>query len=653
MTAARYLMASTAMATLGLVLASTTVTAQEREPDMSGIMDEQIVTGSHVPLQRRQIGSAVTVLDTDFLKDAQLPYAAEALRHVPGVAISRTGGFGGLTQLRLRGAEGNHVLVLIDGVEVAPAGSGEVDLSSLLTADVERIEVLRGPQSGIYGSNAMAGVVQIFTRSNGPSGLTASFEGGSFGTYQATGSGRISGERGFLTLNGAYRESDGFSISPTGTEKDGDENLTLGGQGRLELTDTLRLDASIRYVDKDSDSDDQDFSGGPMQGLVIDSDSYTNTTDLSGHVGGTLSLMDDKWVTNAYGNFTDNKSLGYSGSQYGSKSSRQEFGLTSSYRFETGQIAHTLVGFIDHERESYRNTFPYDPSQIPTQKRELLGIGAEYHIDLMQGLYLSGAVRHDDNDNFENATTYRLSAAYMVDATGSRLHASYGTGVTNPTFTEQFGYSPGQYVGNTALTPEKADSWDLGIEQQLVEDRLIVDVTYFHSTLKDEIVSGFNNDLMLPTSVNDAGRSKRKGIEVSLTARPVEGLQINGAYSYVDSTDPDGTREVRRPTSTASLDISYAFPGDRLTLYLGGIYNGKQLDNDYRNYFINGFMAEKTALGSYTVVNASANYRVTDWLEVFGRVENMTDEDYQEVLGYATPGISGFAGIRVRYNAGR
>jgi len=630
------------LAMTGVALVALTGAAGAETNDASREAD-MVVTGSRLPIARDRIGSAITVLTGQSLEEQGIRYVADALQEVPGFAVSRTGAAGGQTQIRVRGLEGNHILVLIDGVEVAPAGSGEFDFSSLLTSDIERIEVVRGPQSGVYGSNAMAGVVQIITKGNGDTGVTGSVEGGSYGTYQVTGSGRVAGEKGFLTLTGAQRQTDGFSVAPGGSENDGDRTSGVSSRGRFIVSDAFRLDGNFHYDDKHLETDDQDFSGGPLQGQVIDSDGFINRSDLTAGATGTLSLLDRKWVSTAAIAYTHNRSHGFSsGSDYGERDERTRLTATTSYDFTLGPVGNTVVGFIEHQRESYRNTYPFDPSQEGRLDREETSIGGEYHLDPMQGLSLSGALRHDDNDSFKDATTFRLAGSYSIAPTGSRLHASYGTGITNPTFTEQFGFIPGQFVGNPDLRPEKVKSWDAGIEQTIVSGRLTLDATYFHSTLEDEIMS------IYPSSINAAGQSHRKGVELSLTAHPMASLDLTGSYSFVDARDPDGTQAVRRPRHMANLNAAYRFLADRAMLDLGVVYNGRMFDNDYRG----GFTPVKTALSSYTLVHVAASYQVNDWLQVYGRVENLTDEHYQEVLGYATAGMAGYAGIRLRYQAG-
>lgn len=226
----------------------------------------------------------------------------------------------------------------------------------------------------------------------------------------------------------------------------------------------------------------------------------------------------------------------------------------------------------------------------------------------------------------------------MVGST--RFHASYGTGVTNPTFVEQFGFVPGTFVGNPNLRPEKAKGFDVGIEQRLLDDRLVLDVTCFNSTLEDEIISLF------PSVENDVGESDREGVELS--ARFILGaVSIGGSYTYLDAEDPDGTREVRRPRHQGSFDVSGKFgPEQRGSFSAGLIYNGRMLDSDFRNYFNNGFVTEKSPLESFTVVRAAASYRITDTLELFGRIENAFDEEHQQSISYATPGRAVYGGLR-------
>jgi vitamin B12 transporter len=636
-----------AWASVSALAFAAAVGARAQAQDQADEAEVIVVTGSRTPIEREKIGSALTVVTGAELQLEGIQYVGDALREVPGVAVSRTGSFGGTTQIRLRGAEANHVLVLLDGVEVATADSGEVDFSSLLTGDVERIEVLRGPQSGLYGSNALAGVVNIITRRGGDGAtLNAEAEAGSFETYQGRVNGSVGDGRSYLSGAYAYRTTEGFNTSVNGDEKDGDENQTVYVRGGSQLTDSFRVDANVRFVDKNSDTDGFDFSGGPDQGLSVDDDSTSETQDRNYGASAQLDLLDDRWSTMLSGFYVETEQEGMAGgfASFGGETSRSKIALQSSYTFGPSNAVSRITGFAEHEEETYLNTVPFDPSQEAEQDRALEGFGLEYRLELWDQLFLSAAARQDQNDDFDDAETVSLGASWVIGESGLRLHASYGTGVTNPTFFEQFGFVPGTFVGNPSLTPEKAEGFDFGLEQTLFDGAALFDVTFFQSTLEDEIVSLF------PSVANDVGESERRGIETSFSA-DIAGFQLTGSYTFTDAEDPDGTDEVRRPEHMASFDVSRRFLADRLGLAAGVVYNGEMLDNDYRNYYVNGFLAEKTLVDAYALVRVSGDYQLTDRVALFGRVENALDEEYVEAIGYNTPGPAAFAGLRVTLNS--
>jgi vitamin B12 transporter len=605
-------------------------------------IEEFVVTASAMPLEPAKVGSAVSVITAGDLDTQGVQYASDALRHVPGVAVSRTGSFGGQTQIRMRGAEGNHVLVLVDGVEVAQQGSGEFDFSSLLSTGIERIEVLRGPQSGLYGANAMAGVVNVITASGlGGTAADLSLEAGDFHTRHAAFSARGGGDAVHGAITVAYRESF-FNAAPNGSEEDGDENTSVFGRGTFEVSNVLELDGSFRFLDKRNESDGVDFTGGPLQGLAIDAPDYADTDDRQIAAGATWSVNDGRWVTRVYGNYFEGGSEG-GVFAFGSEATREQLGFTSTAEIGMGSATarHFITGFVQHEDETYRNTHPFDPSQVPEQSRTTLGTGFEYRGEFSERTFFSGMARTDANDGFEDATTYRATLAQLVGDRGSRIHASYGTGVTNPTFFEQFGFTPGTFVGNPNLEPEEVAGWDFGYEQRFADGRVSFDVTYFDADLENEIVEVF------PSIENDTGTSPRRGVELAFRGELGARLYLSSAFTYTDAEDPDGTKEIRRPEHTASLDLSYATASGRARVYGGVIYNGRMLDNDFRNFFVS-FAAEKSPLPSYTLVNVGGSVYLGDNVEIYARVDNLFDEDYEDVIGYNTAGRGLYAGFRWR-----
>ncbi|MEM9530519.1 MAG: TonB-dependent receptor [Pseudomonadota bacterium] len=617
--------------------------AAAQAPDSSESVEEIVVTGTALPTPVERIGAAVTVLDDTLLEQIGLPYAADVFRFVPGIAVSRTGGYGGVTQLRLRGAEGNHVLVLVDGVEVSAAGSGEFDFASLLAADVERIEVLRGPRSGLYGSNALAGVIDIQTRlPEAGRTIRGGLEYGGNDSEQAWLSLGGGGERVRGTLNWTYRRSafDLSSDDTLGPEDDEDLNRTFSARVIADVTPDFRLEFSGRYANRDTDTDGFDFSGGPLQGLAIDDDSVFRSEDLTLGLTGTLTQLDGRSVAELSLQHTDTEGNG--GLAFGSESDRDQLWAQWSWLWSAdGSRRSTL--FVHQEDESFRNTRPFDPTQAARQERDLTGFGIEQRWLIGDSLHLAATVRRDDNDQFEDITTWSADGAWEMAELPLRWHASVGSGATNPTFFEQFGFTPGQFKGNPDLNPEESQGWDLGVTSRLLDGALTLDLTYFDADLENEIVSFFDLTDFLSTSVNLDEDSERKGVEFAADYRS-DAWTLSASYTWLDASEPAGD-EVRRPEHIASLSAGYTFAGGRAQVSGNLNYNGSQLDTDFRNFFVT-FAAERTRLSSYVLADLQGRYRLSNELELYARINNLFDEDYEEVLSYAAPGRTAFVGLR-------
>jgi len=615
------------------------------------LLDELLVTGGRTPIGVAETGRAFTVITGAELEAQGTRYVSDALRQVPGVAVSRTGAVAGTTAIRIRGAESNQVLVLVDGVEIAPAGDGEVDFGSLIVSDIERIEVLRGPQSALFGSNAAAGVISIITKRGrrGDAAFSGAVEGGSDGTALFSANVAGGGQTWDAAFGARLRRTDGFNVA-TGTgdregERDGDRNITLTGRANWDVTPDFALGASLFFVDRDSEFDDQlfPFPADETTGLVVDSDDSIEATDIALGLSGRYEMLDDALVHQVNLAYTHNTSDAISDGvlSFGTESQRLKAGYQASYAFETGAIEHLVTGLAEIEDERNEASSGFD------QTRTLIGVGGEYRIAFGPAA-LQASLRNDFNDEFEDALTYAVSGSYLVAATGTRFHGSVGRGVTNPTFFEQFGFSPDFFIGNPDLTPERTFQWDIGVEQTLLDGRLIVDATYFRGKVTDEIVSGFDEASGLTTSVNADGESPRQGVELSATAFPIEDLAITGSYTYTLSQEASTDRqEVRRPRHLASLSATYSFLDGRATLNGALSYNGDQRDFD----FSDGFFAVQPllTLDSYVLLSIQGSYALTPNIDVYGRVENATNADYQEVRNYESQGVAGFAGLRVRF----
>lgn len=613
-----------------------------------------VVTATRYPIEPETVGSALTVITAQDLQQQQTRFVSDILRDVPGVAVNRAGTFGTLTQVRIRGAEGNHTLVIIDGVKVNdPAGGNEFDFGDLLASDIERIEVLRGPQAILYGSNTIGGVINIITnRGKGAPTVAARAEGGSFHTFDGASS--ISGGNetvnGYLGLSG-FRTA-GINISESGGENDGYENITLNSSVTVKPFKIFELSGTLRYVDAELQFDDF--------GTVTDSDGFfvpsdadevDERTSLSGRAQAKLTLFDGAFEN----------TLGYSGLRTTSKTKsdgEENFNFnaqtnTLDYQgnvfFDTPQFAdatHTLTFIYERQQETGDNFSSF----IGYSNFDSIinnGYAAEYRLGLWERLFLTGGARYDQNNKFENFTSPRFTGAFLIPETDSRLHASWGKGVQNPTLTELFGFFA-NFVGNPDLKPENSTGWDVGVEQSFLDKRLIVDVTYFNNRIKDLISSEFDAALGASRPINLDGTSKIQGVEVSGTAKIIDGLTLKASYTFTDGEDPDGDQLVRRPPHLASTTLNYAFLNDdegrrRANVSLNVDYNGSQKDFVFRSPT---FERSTRTLDDYWLVNLAASYEFLPGLAVIGRIENLLDEDYEELYGYRSPGIGAFAGLR-------
>jgi Outer membrane cobalamin receptor protein len=602
------------------------------------VLERMLVTAGLTPVEEGKTGRAFTVITGEELQRSQIDNVADALRRVPGVAVSRMGPAGGLTQVRMRGAESNHVLVMIDGIEVLDP-SGESDLSSLLIDEIDRIEVLRGPQSAFWGSNATAGVINIITRRGTRDGfrIGGRAETGSDGTWLGGVNLSGGGETYDIALSALRRRIGGFNVSDFGTEKDGDDNTTLNGRFTFDLTPDLVIDGTLRHVDRKSALDAQDW----MTGLILDTDDEATTRETFGSLGATLTSFDGALTQKARLTGSDISRDYFAGGARTAwtRGNRVNGTYQATFAFDTAALdaSHKITGGYEWERETFL------PSHLTTRfDRVAHSFVGEYRGEFADQVFLNAALRHDVNDRFADATTYSLSAAWAIPNTETRLHASVGTGVTNPTFFEQFGYVPTLFVGNPNLKPEESFGWDIGVEQGFFDRRLVVDVTYFDQDLTNEIAVSYAGPL--PTPVNRDGKSKRRGVEIAANVDLMNGLTFGATYTYTHATEQATagglrTSEIRRPRHSGSVNAAYVFAEDKARVFGEAVFSAGLLDTDFVTY-------TNVRLKDYAVFNVGASYRFNEHLEAYAKVENLFDTEYEEVLNYNTQGRTAYFGLR-------
>jgi vitamin B12 transporter len=609
-------------------------------------LPEVVVTASLTPVQLLQTGSSVTVISSSEIENSHAAVVSDLLRNVPGVAINRGGVLGSTTQLRMRGSEGNHVLVLVDGMEVNDGSQGdEFNWAHMPAAGIERIEVVRGAQSVMWGSNAVGGVINIITRQ-----ATSGSQGDVFaevGNHGTTNSGFSLGgrsETAHFNLRASHLASEGENISRHGGEEDGYRNTTLNLNAGWRPLENLSFSLHGRQTEGENEFD----AGDPPS----DANNESEIRQRFVRAQADLSLLDDRWqhrvavAVSRHGNenFTDSLLTGSSNSR------KKQYSYLTSFSWDDQNQRLSLL--VERETERFSQRGPVLPWGNPNQDRdrETNAVALEYRVVLWEDLTLGASLRHDDNTEFDDAYTRRFDASYLIPDTGTRLRATWGTAVKNPTFSERYGYFT-SFVGNPDLKPEKSTSWDVGVDQSLFNEQLQLGLTYFRARLEDEI-DGFVFDPTIPpfgayTAENVSGTSDREGVEVSAQAALSSTVTLKGSYTYTDATEPDGSgRDVdehRRPHNLGSATLQWD-PSSKWSLALNAQYNGHQDDSDFSLY-----PAPVVRLDSYTLLNLSASFHATNQLTIYGRFENILDDDYEEVFGYQSLGFGAMVGIRYSF----
>lgn len=597
------------------------------------------------------IGSAVTVVTGDDIRRQQLHHVGDALRSLPGVAVSRGGSFGALTQVRIRGAEANHTLVLIDGVVANDTNNGAFDFSDLSTDNVERIEVIRGPQSGLYGSNALGGVINIVTKGGrGPLELTVRSEAGSFGTFDYALRASGGNEQAWGSFSYHERHVRGFNIAPFGIEDDGATLKTFHMKGGVRLAEGLVVDFTLRQTDKRGD---RDTEGGPVGSLAVQVDDPTRFGSKI-FLGG----MNLRWDT-LDGRLTHNVRVTRNETHITDRSptfltdntsETWRYGYLGTIRFDTPAlmpIAHVVSVLIEQENEDFLPSSDFADNVIRSRSR--LATAIEHRMEFWRRLTVTSNLRRDDNDIYKDFTTWRTALSLRVPEVGLRPHASIGTGVKLPTMFETYGLIPGFFTPNPNLLPEESKGWDAGVELSLWNGRAVLDVTYFEQDLRNRIDGFAAGPAFTFTAVNTPGISRRDGIEVSGRLQVTPALLLSAAYTHLTALDSNGLDEIRRPRHSGRADITYVFGNGRGTTTLSAIYNGTMDDTAFRILGPFFSVAERVGLDSYWLVNASASYKVLPGMEIFGRVENLLNEKYYEIYGFATPGVAAYAGVKLTF----
>ena len=605
--------------------------------DSGRIRDTEIVvvaTGSLMRLD--QTGQPISVVGADELRAVQGPDLTRVLERLPGVTITRNGGLGGFTGLRVRGAEAEQTLVLVDGVrqvDVANPGAG-YDLGSLMTGGIGKVELLRGSNSVIWGSQAIGGVLNLTSREI--DGAEASLEYGSRDSLDAQMTAGVSKDSWGLTLNAGHTRTDGISQALVGTEPDGFRQWRVGAKGRVALAPGLTLNATARYADSRFDYDGSSFSP-PYQ--PIDTPEYQTTREGTGRVG--LAYQGDGFQLGAGYALTDIRRA-YFDPRFSTDPNYETHGRIDRADL-TGRID-LPAGFAldfgaDSEWSRFSSTFDSEKNARLASGHALLG----YYGDR---LTLAAGARIDDHSRFGSAWTFGANGSFRI-AGDWRVRASYGEGFKAPTLFQLF-----SDYGNAALVPERSRSYDVGIEKGDRNGPLHFAATLFRRDSRNliDFVSCFGVVTGVCASrpfgtYDNVGQARAEGFELEADVRPTERLSLHAAYSYVKAVNRtpgsfnEGNDLARRPRNALTLAADWRTPLNDLVL--GGDIRmvGDSFDE----------ASNATRLDGYVLVGLRASVPVTEKIEVFGRIENLTDEQYVTARGYGTAGRSAYAGVRARF----
>ena len=610
-----------------LSTAAVAVPVSAQSLDQPSASDEEVVvTATRSEQNVRETGQAVTIISRDEIERRQTVVVSDLLATTPGVTVTRNGSVGGLTAVRIRGAEDAQTLVVIDGVRVNDPSSpaGAFDFANLLSASVARIEVLRGPNSVPWGSQAIGGVVNVITTQPTEE---VSFRGGAEYGYadQVFANAGVSGKRGPVSaaLTGGYLRTDGISSAARGSERDGYRQYGASGRLGVEVADGIGLDMRGYYADSRTQIDG--FDDAPPF-LPVDDREHSTAQELYGYAGLRADFADGRFRNRVA--FTiadinrDNFDAGVDAPLFIGRGRSERYEYQGDFRL-VDQLR--IVGGVEHEDSRFTDG----------DVRAKVGITSVYGQLIakpLRALTVTGGVRYDDHERFGSETTFGGDAALALDG-GTTLRLSYGEGFKAPTLFQLYG----GFIGNEALRPERARNYGAGVEQSFLDGRASVGATYFRRRTRNQI------DFDLGTfTYGNIARTRAEGVELELALRPVDALTVSANYSFIDNENRSpganlGNDLARRPRQTVSVNADYRLP---LGLSVGGTVShvGDSFDN----------AANTVRLDGYVLASVRAELPVGERVALYGRVENLFDADYQTVRGYATYGRAAYGGVRVK-----
>lgn len=578
-------------------------------------VDEIIVKGARIETPASNFGSSIFILNSEDIRLRGIRSAIDAISYSPGVTTKKNGSFGGVGSVRIRGASSSQTLVLVDGVPVNDASSpgGGYNFEYLDTSNIDRIEVLRGSQSTLWGSDAIGGVVNIFTKSAEDNSINILSETGSFGLK------KINSEFGLVSNFGKFlflvndTSLDGISKADKkdgNIEKDGFEKNSYSFKGNMKVNN-IEIKGLLSYIKSDVEYDSFGFVTG-----VQDGDERSITEEFTGNLTIKFNLFGEKLENTFSFNqsdisrdyFTDNNLT------FGADGDRK------LYRYQGN------AGFGNYNKIAFG--FEKEESSVSLDKLSIDSLFLLYQFQPIKNLVVSAGIRNDDNKGFSSKTTRKIAAAYKISENIS-IKSSWGEGFKVPTIFQTTFFCCGAKSANTNIRPEASTSYDLGFDFSL-KDKFSFSLIYFKQDVNNQInfsfgLGGYENIDFVESD----------GFEISTNSKVSETVNLFINYSYIDSIDGNGLRLINIPKDSGELVLTYE-PASKISGSMALKYNGSEIST-YGN------------LNSWSRFDINLFYKLNNFSEVYFRVENLFDEDYQQVFGYGTPDRSGLAGIKVTF----
>ena len=649
---------------LAAILTTSAAASADTQPQTVIVADQRIspelITVSATRTELTMInltGASVTVLTAEELRKQQTVALTDILKQVPSLVVTRNGGLGQPASISLRGGEAGQTVVLIDGVRVNDSSttddSAAAALGDLLVNNIDRVEVLRGPQSTLYGSDAIGGVISVVTRRGGPLAFNASAEGGSFGTFHANVA--ANGEEGIVEFGAGlnFLTTTGISAADSrhgNHENDGYTNYGATANVRVHITDTVSADLRGYYTHGHDDFDDG--FGGPPGFLVADSGA-NNSNDLKvGYAGLNADLLDGRFHnrialigTEGSRAFFDSASdTVHKNFEFFSSASRFEYqGIVDVDDSASSQITFGAETQLSTFRNNNFGVFAFFLPPVISGDDRLTGYYAQGQTTLFDQLTLTAGVRLDDDSQFGTHTSYKFNAAWNIPEWDATVRGNAGNAFKAPSLFQEFGPNSNPIA---RLKPETATGWEIGVDKALWEDRVRASLTYFERHTNDQIdfqtcftpadASGCPLRLAAFGYYVNLDKTRARGVEASLAADITDTLNAKLAYTNMSAVNTATHLDLaRRPQNLASATVTW-LPVAGATVGASLTYQGKRFDD----------AANLVPLNSNAQVNLFGSYDLTEQWQLFGRVENVFDDRTEQVNGYGVAGIGAFAGIR-------